>query len=103
MAFSFWNNPIAQALRRAIGARADFLASKLIAVAEKISPTVLDKTISNRSGVLANRLLLKFLDANGYLHCAVCATTKPLRNVGNFKSCEAHVGVVAGLVKRMAA
>jgi len=103
MAFSFWNNPIAQALRRAIGARADFLASKLIAVAEKISPTVLDRIISNRSGVLANRLLLKFLDANGYLHCAVCSTTKPLRNVGNFKSCEAHVGVVAGLVKRMAA
>ena len=103
MAFSFWNNPIAQALRREIGARADFLASKLVALAEKISPTVLDKTISNRSGVLANRLLLKFLDANGYLHCAVCATTKPLRNVGNFKSCEAHVGVVAGLVKRMAA
>ena len=103
MAFSFWNTHIAQALRRAIGARADFLASKLVALAEKISPTVLDKTISNRSGVLANRLLLKFLDVNGYLHCAVCATTKPLRNVGNLKSCESHADVVAGLVKRMAA
>lgn len=103
MAFSFWNNPIAQALRRAIGARADFLASKLVALAEKISPTVLDKTISDRSGVLANRLLLKFLDVNGYLHCAVCATTKPLRNVANLKSCEAHTEIVSGLVKRMAA
>ncbi|HMX43089.1 MAG TPA: hypothetical protein PKB12_05170 [Elusimicrobiota bacterium] len=103
MAFSFWNNPIAQALRRAIGARADFLALKLVVLSEKISPTVLDKIISNRSGVLANRLLLKFLDTNGYLHCAVCSATKPLRNVGNLKSCESHVDVVAGLVKRMAA
>ena len=79
------------------------MASKLIVLSEKISPTVLDKIISNRSGVLANRLLLKFLDTNGYLHCAVCSATKPLRNVGNLKSCESHVDVVAGLVKRMAA